>query len=405
MPGEGCPVVTLAERGAQYATRGSRADRHVPESALAAAWEQGSFPRQRLVDSMGRKVRVIYRGRHGAGPGPDFRDAIIALEDGPVFGDVELHVLASDFRRHGHDTDPAYLGVVLHVVVRDDADGQTRLADGRRVPVVALGPPGAGQVSAARGFREPCRDSVDRSGGAGVAETLDRLGAMRFRQKEARWGREIAAGLDPEQALWRGLLEALGYGGQREVLRRVAAAVTWREACTLAAGGPRPVEQALIGAAAGHSNLLLRAGLRPGNRAEARLSGAAQLAVRFRRAGGIGAALLGPLDEADGVEDVLRVLAVRGLIGRARALEVTANVVLPLAAALCGPPKAGDGAAMDRFETLFAGLPRPARYGAVRHLYDAVGDSVTVDMRRQQGMLYLLNLYCSQGGCGLCPLS
>jgi hypothetical protein len=80
-------------------------------------------------------------------------------------------------------------------------------------------------------------------------------------------------------------------------------------------------------------------------------------------------------------------------------------VVLPIAAAICGGPRLKDAAAVEGFETLFAVLPLPARYGVVRHLHDAVGDSVTVNMRRQQGMLYLLRTYCSQGGCGRCPLS
>jgi hypothetical protein len=357
------------------------------------------------VDGEGRKVRVIYRGRRGAGPGPDFRDAIIALDDGPAFGDVELHILASDFQRHGHDRDPAYLGVVLHVVVRDDGGGKTRLADGRLVPIVALGLSVPARAAPGRGFREPCRDSVERSGAAAVGATLERLGSMRFRQKAARWAKEIGRGLDPEQALWQGLLEALGYGGGREVLRRVAAAVTWREASALAAAGPRQVERALAVSASRHENLLLHAAFRPGNRIAARLRGAAELAARFSGAGGIGAALLGPLERTGDVEEILRSLCVSGLIGRKRALEVVANAVLPLAAALCGLPGDGDGDAMDRFEALFATLPRPARYGAIRHLHEALEHGVAVDMRRQQGMLYLLQTYCSQGGCGRCPLS
>jgi hypothetical protein len=30
---------------------------------------------------------------------------------------------------------------------------------------------------------------------------------------------------------------------------------------------------------------------------------------------------------------------------------------------------------------------------------------MAIDFRRQQGMLYLLKQYCTQGGCGRCPLS
>jgi hypothetical protein len=92
---------------------------------------------------------------------------------------------------------------------------------------------------------------------------------------------------------------------------------------------------------------------------------------------------------------------VAGLIGRSRAIEVLANAVLPCLAA------AGPEAAVRRAEAVYARLPLPARYGAVRHLHEAVGGAagVRANFRRQQGMLYLLKQYCTQGGCGRCPLS
>jgi len=55
--------------------------------------------------------------------------------------------------------------------------------------------------------------------------------------------------------------------------------------------------------------------------------------------------------------------------------------------------------------SLARALPRPAAYGPVRHLDDALGGAVRVDARRQQGMLFLRRHYCTQGRCGSCPLS
>jgi len=75
------------------------------------------------------------------------------------------------------------------------------------------------------------------------------------------------------------------------------------------------------------------------------------------------------------------------------------NAVLPCLAAL------GPEARTRLAEALYRRLPLPARYGAVRHLHEAVGGALAVDFRRQQGMLYLLKQYCTQGGCGRCPLS
>lgn len=72
----------------------------------------------RTVD--GRAVQIIDPGRLNTDAGPDFFNAKIAIDGRVWAGDVEIHVRASDWHRHGHDTDPAYKSVILHVVDRDD---------------------------------------------------------------------------------------------------------------------------------------------------------------------------------------------------------------------------------------------------------------------------------------------
>jgi hypothetical protein len=120
--------------------------------------------------------------------------------------------------------------------------------------------------------------------------------------------------------------------------------------------------------------------------------------VRFAGPG-LAASLIGPLAEPEGAAGaVVRALIVPGLVGRARAIEIAANAVLPLAAALCDEREAA------AIEGVFARLPLPARYGSVRHLHEAAA-GVRIGMRRQQGMVYLARQYCTQGGCGKCPLS
>jgi Protein of unknown function (DUF2851) len=381
------------------------------ESELFAVWERQSYPRGSLRTGDGERVRVIYRVRPGAGPGPDFRDALVEFPGGVSQGDVELHVRTSDFRRHGHEGDPAYANVVLHVVFVDDGAGPTPLFGGGRAPVVAVGRAGElAKRAAARlggrpaGYAEPCRSSVERLGPDAVGASLDRLGGMRFRQKAAAMVKLLAAGDAPEDVLWSGLLEALGYGGERDGLRAVAAALPWRE---LRMSLLRlPVEERTLEA----TRILVSAwdllkvkpgraaGVRPRNQPEKRLAGAGQLAARFCEEG-LAAGLLPLLEEEGAPALVTTSLTVPGLIGRSRAIELAGNVVLPLAAALCGPPSA------FRYEALLGRLPLPARYGSVRHLHRTIEGAVAADMRRQQGMLYLLRQYCTQGGCGTCPLS
>jgi len=74
--------------------------------------------------------------------GPDFRNAAIKVGRSPVVkGDVEVHLRASDWTRHGHDTDPRYRGVVLVVVLVNDVGcSHVHNAAGADVPQFTLEP-------------------------------------------------------------------------------------------------------------------------------------------------------------------------------------------------------------------------------------------------------------------------
>ncbi len=382
------------------------------EADLSLLWEGQRFPPEALVARDGRRLRVVYRGRPSRGPGPDFRDAIIAAPDGLLQGDVELHVRSGDWRRHGHDGDPAYTGVALHVVFWDDAgETSTVLPGGRAAPIVALADWVEGRAREIRAWlerpvswQEPCRSAVQRLGPDGAGAVLDRLGGIRFRQKAAAFGRRLETE-EADQLLWEGLLEALGYGGDREAFRLLAGRLPWAD--VRAALLPLPAKergaaarQLLFAAAGGYLfDGPARGALRPGNRPERRLEGASALAARFATTGF--AAALAPLVEQaaeGGARALTAALTVPSLVGPARAQETLVNAVLPCLAAR------GDERLSRRAEAVYGRLPLPARYGAVRHLHHAL-ESTPVSARRQQGMLYLLRQHCSQGGCGKCPLS
>lgn len=380
------------------------------EADLASLWQGQRFPPEALVTVGGQRLRVIYRGRCVGGPGPDFRDAILAGPGGLLEGDVELHVRSSDFRRHGHHLDPAYDGLALHVVFRHDEPSETVLRSGRRVPVVALADWLEGRAREIQRWlerpalwEEPCLSAPARLGGEAVAAALGRLGDIRFRQRTAAFRRRLRAGQSPDEALWLGLLEALSYGGEAS-LAAVGEKLPWAtlRASLLEAPGEGGREERA-------SALLLEAGqglaargrpARPGNRPQERLRGAAVLAARFCRRGpaaGLAALVEGRPEKATAA--LLRALTASPYIGRSRAVEIAANAALPALAASGGRDL--EAAA----EAVYRRLPLPARYGAVKHLHRAVGGALRVNARAQQGMLYLLRQYCTQGGCGRCPLS
>lgn len=91
-------------------------------------------PDMRTVD--GLRVQVLDPGQLNTDAGPDFFNAKIIIDGQTWVGDVEIHVKASDWHRHGHNNDPAYKSVILHVVDRDDT--LIRLPDGRTLPQLCM---------------------------------------------------------------------------------------------------------------------------------------------------------------------------------------------------------------------------------------------------------------------------
>ena len=89
------------------------------------------------------------------------------------------------------------------------------------------------------------------------------------------------------------------------------------------------------------------------------------------------------------------------LLGADRAQEIVLNVVLPFA--MLQSVLAAQALA------LAASLPASAAYGKTRFLEanfaPANGKRAVKGALAQQGLLSLLNEWCSQGGCGRCPLS
>ena len=431
------------------------------EATLVRLWAGQRFPASALVTRQGVPVRVLHPGRPGRGAGPDFRDAVIATPSGRLLrGDVELHVRASDFQAHGHGRDRRYNGVVLHVVFEDDAVEDTRLASGRRAPLVTLARWVRQRDQELRAWlagpalwREPCHDAVARLGEERVQGTLEELGDCRFRQREAALAADIRA-QGPGEVLYRALLAGLGYGGNSPAA--VAEALPWRELVARLAPAPgeeRSVlaEALLLGAAGllpseqggepeGHHEAHLEAlwhasgltpahspapappSLRPANHPARRLAGLAQLLARHDpRPEGLAA----PGDSlelsparliatwtapAEGYwrENLAPGLSATrppgALIGRGRAIELLVNAVLPWVAALAEARDDGERAAQVR--ACFARLPRPGPYGALAFLETNLrGEGRPLDARRQQGLLALYKTECTQGGCGRCPLS
>lgn len=81
-------------------------------------------------------VEIIHPGWPNNDAGPDFFNIRIKL-DGTIWaGNAEIHVKSSDWQHHGHQNDPAYDNVILHLVV--DHDQEINNSKGMPVPTVRM---------------------------------------------------------------------------------------------------------------------------------------------------------------------------------------------------------------------------------------------------------------------------
>ena len=109
------------------------------EMLMQYMWEHRLWGARELATNDGRRVRVIDPGRRNTDAGPDFFNAKVEIDGCLWAGNVEIHYRASDWHRHGHDDDPAYDTVVLHVGAT--ADAPVVRAHGARLPQMVMACP------------------------------------------------------------------------------------------------------------------------------------------------------------------------------------------------------------------------------------------------------------------------
>ncbi len=250
MPGFSDVYGRLQQRFAAQAGEGravpayGEAGQSVREEIVRCIWFGGHFPARGLTTDDGRRIEIISPGWWNVEGGPDFVRAEFVLEgEGRVVGDVEVHTLASDWRRHGHQRQPEYNDVALHVVLwedrREGAAGQVCTEAGRRLPqltlsnvieddledlVEVMGPeeeaPPAGEPPLDGRF---CGEAIKE--GTISAEWLGRLldaaGDHRILSRAATLA-ELFRNHSREQLLYERIAEALGFKSNRMPFMQLA---------------------------------------------------------------------------------------------------------------------------------------------------------------------------------------
>lgn len=425
--------------------------KNLTESFLVDIWQRQRLDGALLTEE-GEPFRVIYPGRANDEAGADLRDAVISTTRGLIKGDIEVHTRSSYWQAHHHHRDPAYNSVILHVVYRHDSRVAASLQSGKSVPTLVISRfINERPLQISEG--EPCR-AAHRAGGDG----LDRAGEARFRAKAAGFQKELGQ-TGAAQVLYAGIMGALGYTRNKwaclELARRVPLEAlnfdgTYEEECLarqqawlLGTAGLLPSQRSGPGRIDQHSwparleRLWVEADytkvmpetdwhllkVRPNNSPQRRIAAMSYLLLRYRKSG-ILSAILGRIrdvtaDSGCGLRETVKLSATgywadhsdfgltmpeTALIGDGRAAEIVVNVLLPFAAAW-GRLNDEPGL-IAKAVALYRGYPRLAVNSIEDRMRRQLGleRGLVNSAQRQQGLLYIYRVFCSQAMCPSCPI-
>ncbi|MHB9007100.1 MAG: DUF2851 family protein [Limisphaerales bacterium] len=220
-----------------------------PEHLLQQIWRHQRLHRDHLKTTAGERLTILHPGFWNREAGPDFRDAVLQFGEEPaVTGDVEVDLAAEGWHHHGHDLNPNYRRVRLHVVWKVDAAKTAPLPTvaireaidaplseleewlGTETAAVSLAGLQAGQ----------CAGPLNRLETDTAIELLTQAASVRLRQKASQL-RARARDAGWEQALWEAVLAALGYKHNAWPMRRLGE-LRARLAATEAGRTPSPLE-------------------------------------------------------------------------------------------------------------------------------------------------------------------
>jgi len=89
------------------------------EELLHWIWEEHRFSIANLQTRDDNEITIHNTGHLNRSDGPDFKNAAISIGRLRWHGDVEIHWKAKDWDKHGHQHDPRYNNVILHVIFNE----------------------------------------------------------------------------------------------------------------------------------------------------------------------------------------------------------------------------------------------------------------------------------------------
>ncbi|RLC46550.1 MAG: DUF2851 domain-containing protein [Candidatus Cloacimonadota bacterium] len=201
------------------------------ETFLYHIWDE-----QHLIADLfsvdGKQIKVIHQGVWNTDEGPDFRNAIIKIDNKIFRGDVEIDLLEYYWKSHNHNENKNFNDTILHVVFRNDTYQQfTVKENSEKIPILVLENACdqdieklwkryRGKKFTAEQQQIKC-ELNEQANKHSILSLIDYFGEKRLVKKTQRFGAELLED-DFNQILYEGILEALGYAKNKKAFLKFA---------------------------------------------------------------------------------------------------------------------------------------------------------------------------------------
>ncbi|MDR2127412.1 MAG: DUF2851 family protein [Prevotellaceae bacterium] len=185
------------------------------EDFIQFIWRFGLFYKDAAETTDNQKITVINSGMINHDSGPDFFNAKIKIGSIIWVGNIEIHINASDWKRHKHNIDKAYDNVILHVVKNADCDIFRN--DGSKIPTLQI----QYNSNLEKRYREllssdtwiACQNYIDNVESFKMKHFLNRILIERLEQRSAHINKILLdTRNDFKEVFYRLLFRSFGFG-------------------------------------------------------------------------------------------------------------------------------------------------------------------------------------------------
>lgn len=90
------------------------------EELLHYVWKHQLIKFDCLQTTNDERIEILYVGNYNTNEGADFLEARLKIDNTLLVGNIEIHLFASDWKRHQHQVNNKYNNVILHIVWIND---------------------------------------------------------------------------------------------------------------------------------------------------------------------------------------------------------------------------------------------------------------------------------------------